>query len=382
MSNAMNLLDLPSDIISLLPTYFHSITDLYALLSTCRALYNVFAFSEVRLPPILPRLYGRPLLPPHPHLILVGTARQVADWATASRGNRAVLYESLLEGNCGLFKLSQKVARVSLKDMRDLNNLKYSLLNPLTRTVDVEGGPEMVREEGNDPDNYSWTIVRDPDIALLNYWIYCELFHHNVDEILTHSTRTSSQPKALDLKTRRRWIAYCMPDINNHRNRYWTEIKDIELLSQTHMWDCCDTFTRREKALLEFFETGDLHEYDPGLNWRRRSYDSDYVITVHEQRVNVCLAVANHLGVESLKMLLPGGLYQARARLEEIRERVSTIPDADIMDAHIGNSRNGDPLPMGIGIDRDCHDGIVTNMMSEEELAEELAEDEAEGSDE
>jgi hypothetical protein len=378
----MKLLDLPSDIISLLPTYLYSITDLYALLSTCRALYNAFAFSEARLPPILPRLYGRPLLPPHPHLILAGTARQVADWAIASRGNRAVLYESLLEGNCGFFKLSQRVARVSLKDMRDLNKLKYSLLNPLTRIVDVEGGPEMVREEGNDPDNYSWTIVREPDIALLNYWIYCELFHHNVDEILTHSTRTSSQPKALDLKTRRRWIAYCMPDINNHRNRYWKEIKDIELLSQTQMWDRCDTFTRREQALLEFFKTGDLHEYDPGLDWHGRSYGSDYVITVHEQRVNVCLAVANHLGVESLKMLMPGGLYQARARLEEIRERVSTIPDADIMDAHIGNSRNGDPLPMGIGIDSDCHDGIVTNMMSEEELAEELAEDEAEGPDE
>jgi hypothetical protein len=233
----------------------------------------------------------------------------------------------------------------------------------------------MVREEGNDPDNYSWTIVREPDIALLNYWIYCELFHHNVDEILNHSTRTSSQPKALDLKTRRRWIAYCMPDINNHRNRYRKEIKDIELLSQTQMWGRCDTFTRREKALLEFFEMGELHEYDPGLNWHERSYDSDYVITVHEQRVNVCLAVTNHLGVESLKMLLPGGLYQARARLEEIRERVSMISDADIMDARIGNSRDGDPLPMGIGINSDCHDGIVTNMMSEEELAEELAEE-------
>src|SRR5580658_8735202 len=116
MPNAMKFLDLPSDIITLLPTYFHSITDLYALLSTCRALYNAFAFSEARLPPILPMLYGRPLLPPHPHLILAGTARHVADWAIASRENRAVLYESLLEGNCGLLKLSQKVARVSLKD--------------------------------------------------------------------------------------------------------------------------------------------------------------------------------------------------------------------------------------------------------------------------
>lgn len=378
----MRLLDLPFDIISLLPTYLHSITDLYALLSTCRALHNAFAFSEVRLPPILPRLYGQPLLPPHPHLILAGTARQVADWAVASRGNRASLYESLLEGNCGLVKLSQEVARVSLKDMRDLNNLKYSLLNPLARIVDVEGGVEMVRAEGKDPDNYSLTIVREPDIALLNYWIYCELFHHNIDEILNHSTRTSSQPKAFDLKTRRRWTTYCMPDFCNRRNRYRKEIKDSEMLSQIQMWDRCDTFTRREKALLEFFETGELHEYDPGLNWYGRAYDEDYVFTVHDRRPGVCLAVANHLGVESLKMLLPSGLYQARARLEEIKERVSAISDADIMDAHVGNNRNGDPRPMGIGISDDCHDGIATNSMSEEELAEELAEDQAEGADE
>ena len=77
-------------------------------------------------------------------------------------------------------------------------------------------------------------------------------------------------------------------------------------------------------------------------------------------------------------MLLPGGLYQARARLEEIKERVGAISDADIMDGHVGNNRNGDPRPMGISISGDCHDGIV----SEEELAEELAEDQAEGADE
>jgi hypothetical protein len=140
----MRLLDLPFDVISLLPSYLHSIADLYAPLSTCRALHNAFALSEVRLSPILPRLYGQPLLPPHPHLILAGTARQVADWAVASRGNRASLYESLLEGNRGLFKLSREVARVSLNNMRDLNNLKYSLLSPLTRIVDVEGGAGMI----------------------------------------------------------------------------------------------------------------------------------------------------------------------------------------------------------------------------------------------
>jgi hypothetical protein len=75
----------------------------------------------------------------------------------------------LLEGNGGLLKLSEQVAGVSLKDMRNIHDLKYNLLNPLTGIVDIEAGPQMVRDEGNDPDNYSWTIVRDPDVALLKY---------------------------------------------------------------------------------------------------------------------------------------------------------------------------------------------------------------------
>ena len=370
----MNFLDLPSDIINSLPIYLHSVTDLYALLSTCRALYIAYGSSKVRLPPVLPRLFGQPLLPPHPHLLLAGTVRQVADWAVLSIANRARLHTSLLEGNDGLLKLSEQVACMSLKDMRDLHDLKYSLLNPLTRTVDIEAGPQMVRDNGYDPDNYSWTIVCDPDVALLNYWIYCELFHHNVNEILNHSTRTSLLPKPLDLKTRRRWIAYCVPDANNHRNRAWKEIGDFEQLSQTKMWSCCDTFTRREMALFRFFESGELKEYGADKKVRGRSYPWDYDPGVAEQRVNICIDAAIHLGAESLKMLLPGGLYQARARLEEIKQRVDAIAAVDVR-----RSRGVDRPWTGISIAGDCHEGISTNMMSEEELAEELAEDEAEG---
>ena len=109
----MNLLDLPSDILNLLPAYLHSITDLSALLSTCRALYGARSSPTVNLSPVLPELHGQPLLP-HPRLILAGTARQLADWAVLSPSNRTTLYDALLEGNDGLLRLAQQVARVSL----------------------------------------------------------------------------------------------------------------------------------------------------------------------------------------------------------------------------------------------------------------------------
>jgi hypothetical protein len=83
--------------------------------------------------------------------------------------------------------------------------------------------------------------------------------------------------------------------------------------------------------------------------------------------------VAHHLGVDSLRMLLPGGLYQARAKLEEIKGRVGAITHADM-----ASLRDEDAPWMGIGISGNCHEGISTNMRSEEELAEELAEEAAE----
>jgi hypothetical protein len=228
----------------------------------------------------------------------------------------------------------------------------------------------MVRDQGDDPDTYPLTIVVDPDIALLNYWIYCELFHHNVDQILSVSARTAPAPKPLGLKIRRRWVAYCMPDVNNHRNRKWNEIEDFEQLSQTHMWDSCPAFTRREMALLRFFESGLLQEYSADEPVQGRTYPSDYDPWTAEQRIeriDACIDMAQHLGVESLRMLLPRGLYQARARLEEIKQSVDVMSSADME-----SLREEDALRMGISISGDCHEGIYTNMMSDEELADQL----------
>ena len=55
----------------------------------------------------------------------------------------------------------------------------------------------------------------------------------------------------------------------------------------------------------------------------------DYQPGVAEQRVNICIDMAHNLGVESPRMLLPGGLYQARARVAEIKEWVGAISSKD-----------------------------------------------------
>ncbi len=117
--------------------------------------------------------------------------------------NRTTLYNAILEGDDGLLSLAQRVARISLNDMRRLHGLKYDLLNPLSRTVDIETGPESVRILGQNPDDWQLTIVDEPEIAMLNYWIYRELFQHDFERNLSGST-TYKRWRCPDLKTRRR----------------------------------------------------------------------------------------------------------------------------------------------------------------------------------
>ena len=143
----MKLLDLPVDIINILPHYFNSIYDFYNVILSCRTLYSAYRDIEVRLPPILPKLDGQPLLQPHPQLLLTCVARQIGDWAVSSPSTRYELYQSLLKGYNGLLVLAERETLVSLSDLRHLHETKYSLLNPLTRIVDFEVGPAMVRNQ-------------------------------------------------------------------------------------------------------------------------------------------------------------------------------------------------------------------------------------------
>ena len=88
-------------------------------------------------------------------------------------------------GYDGLLFLAEHVTRVSLSDMRQLHGTKYSLLHPLTRLVVFEVGPAIVRNQEMDPETHGLTICQMPDVAVMNFVVYCDLFHHYVDNILS-----------------------------------------------------------------------------------------------------------------------------------------------------------------------------------------------------
>jgi hypothetical protein len=97
-SNAMLLLDLPTDIITLFSHYFISVYDLYSVLLICKTLCRACKDKNIKLPPILPKPDGQFLFQPHPHSLLTCLARQLGDWAVASASNRYELYQNPLRG--------------------------------------------------------------------------------------------------------------------------------------------------------------------------------------------------------------------------------------------------------------------------------------------
>jgi len=226
--STMQLTDLPAELIASLPNYLHSLDDLYSLTSTSRIFYNTCANTSATFPPTFAKKYGQNLLPPHPHLLLAGTARQIADWAVQSERNRQELYDAITRGNEGLQDHAVQLARLSLNDVRALHQAKIDVVNPLSRVLDLECGQGERRRYRDDEDSSVLTVCEDVDQALYNYLIYCELFHHSVDAALDPSLDIVP----LSTELRMHWIAQCMPDNNCKASPAG---KEYQMLDYQHM---------------------------------------------------------------------------------------------------------------------------------------------------
>ncbi|MCJ1409778.1 hypothetical protein MMC19_003861 [Ptychographa xylographoides] len=284
------------------------------------------------LPPIFPFLYGLPLLPPHPHLIVAGTARQIADWAVQCSSNRSSPLAALLDGYDGLFQLAMKVSRLTLYDVRALHAKKGDLLYPLTRIVEHDCGRESHAREAADAgveynaEEDVWTICGHPDLAVLNHWVFCELFHHHVDRTIIGASRAASSDdpgilEPLSHETRQRFIAYCVPDRTNQYRKDYKQVNEFQLLDQNEMWQS-DTFKTREKIIVNFWRTGEISEPDP----------SEYSVWPirHITKLKLFLKIAFDLGGASMIMLIPGRMHEFKELLEEIKASVTRMELQDL----------------------------------------------------
>ncbi|MCJ1374040.1 hypothetical protein MMC20_005270 [Loxospora ochrophaea] len=335
-STRTSLIDLPVDIVSILPNYLCSLQDLYSLLQTCRTLKKACESSKARLPPDFPKLYGQHLLPPHPHLLLAGTVRQVADWAVGNNSNRVELLEALKGGNEGLLHLAVKVSRFSLSDVRILHGASLEVINRLYRTLDLECGQgerqrmrEQAESEAPNGDVGDWwqrmTVCEDVARSLYNFWIYCELFHHNVDK----ASKPDLDIEPLSDETREDWFGYCVPDVNNYKRYGATRKGGFQILDMSQLFQA-EGFCNEEK-LAQMWLGKDRTEFWTDVPLSSDPDDNTFLKqTTASKRDDLFLRVVGHQGLDTLKMLLPGGKEAFEGKAGEIRSKIQAIPIEDV----------------------------------------------------
>ncbi|MCJ1248237.1 hypothetical protein MMC30_005454, partial [Trapelia coarctata] len=223
--------------------------------------YTICIASPAAFSPIVPLLHGQPFLPPYPQLLLAATARQLADWTVLSPSNRGTLFATLLGGPDALLELAARVSRLRLRDIREVYAKKGTLLVPLATIVEADSGRESHRVEaeanGHDyvAEEDSYAVCSDPFGALLNYWIYSELFHHTIDSALAGVTDAKELPAPLGAETRRRFVAYCVPDRRNRNRDDFDEVVREQLHSSQQMRQG-EGFEGRKTGLLAFWNEG------------------------------------------------------------------------------------------------------------------------------
>ncbi|KAG9010236.1 hypothetical protein FRB94_010764 [Tulasnella sp. JGI-2019a] len=195
----MYLLDLPREILILILDYLESLQDLHALTLTCRAFSNIPSLINNEL---LVRLAFSPHtgLQPYPHLLLAVKARRVADWAVQDDSHREELFRVIKGGTEKVLHLGLRISPLTLDDLRHIHSARLNVLILLSVELDPRYGPKS-----------GGLICSNLVLALTNFWIYCELFHHSVSV-----GYRPSAVKPLSITTRRAWVMYCIPDGNCH----------------------------------------------------------------------------------------------------------------------------------------------------------------------
>jgi hypothetical protein len=361
----MRLDELPLDVlVSQLPQHILSIYDFYSLLSTNRLFYDLygsFGAPPYALPPTSSSPDGQHLMQPHPLLLIAGAARQIGNWAGASKENDDELYECLLRGNDGLLELAGKVARMTLGQIRELYELKYSLLNPLSRLFDLENG----RLE--DDDSNLIFVKWHPESLILNIWIYDELFHGYPDQALG---RLPGNISTIELRTKFRWLTMCMPDRNNSRHPDYERMnagEDVPLASETQhqqMMQFSESFSASTNpyiALWAYYDIGFLKvgttDIEENGNIFMEGIRSEEITpTLRGERRKLFMTIAFGLGPQSLFWLLPGYMEANHGEIElvlkDIRDAVDRVDDTKMITRRdTTGPMNGWMGWFGIGID-------------------------------
>ncbi|OBZ79917.1 hypothetical protein A0H81_00464 [Grifola frondosa] len=176
----MLLIDLPFDILSLLPDHVASLDDLHALILTSRTLYE----SASNPPP-----------PP--------SARALADWSIQSPETRDALFTAISStGLTALLDLALEVSPLTLADLSFLARMLKTVLTPVANILRTALSSDC------SPHYPNFQLLR----MLTHYWIYCDLFYHTISYPVLALTTNCKPVEPLSEITRREWIGKALSD--------------------------------------------------------------------------------------------------------------------------------------------------------------------------
>lgn len=312
----MGILQLPTELLLVLPQYLHNIEDFTNLSSSCRAFRQVCSDASPNTILRLAASSSRVFFRPDPHFLIAATVRQVSDWALLSNDNTEALRQAIQGGVYSLLDICVEKAGLTMDDIRRLHASRFSLINPTSDMIDRCAGPQFMSTSDfwNGGVSNPATISLEPTRALFQIIIYGELFASTMQAFLEPDR---ALPR-FDQEFRLDFIKYCIPD------------------------SMCSSYTG-----VTVLEVGPYVGTNNELMPQKESdqVGLDYLLTCRtwsEAWERVRLAIGPNFddvprqimwesavqtqGLEGLEMLRPGGLERWRPRLEEMRKDIENLP--------------------------------------------------------
>ncbi|KAL2870383.1 uncharacterized protein BJX67DRAFT_378358 [Aspergillus lucknowensis] len=264
----MSLLDLPPELLCLLPDYIDNIETFTNAASSCRTLRAAFAAT---LPSTILRLAAASaptFFSPHPHFLVAASIRPVSDWALGNEERTKLLRDALHGGIYRLYDFCLEYGGLTLDRIRQTHLTRFSILNPLSDKIDKMAGDQWMKTprffEGGVSE--AVTLYTDAERAALQIIIYGELFGRSMEAYLSPAGKLPS----FDITMRLDYFQYALPndevphDVHGTQFSYYEDQRSLRHILKCRRW-------RRmwAAAIREYLDEGFTDEKRADEDWRK-----------------------------------------------------------------------------------------------------------------
>lgn len=279
----MPLTALPTEILILLPLFIDNIETFINAAATCHKLRNALYTATPNTILRLAAASAPTFFSPHPHYLVAMTASQAGKWALGDEARTAQLQLVLEGGIDRLYRFCLKTTGIgiTLSDIRNMYESRFSVINPLSDKIDKMAGYqwEDTPDFWNGGVSEPATLRTEPDRATLQLLIYGELFGESMNASLqleqqqsngtgsVSGRRSDGNLACFDLRTRLRYITYCVPQYDCTSYKFLTGESRAEGPSERdqsaldHILNCRRWRTMWGAAIREVLYDGSVEDF-------------------------------------------------------------------------------------------------------------------------